>query len=125
MWPISELAGQLGEASSWRPVFALAIAIAESGHLETPAKEPSSPGGRIEENLVMSCSPSALIKRMLKGEKLPALLLTAPASKWGWKGATPPGGQGPPPTPLVILKLEVVVSGWAGFDQGVKTALVV
>ena len=36
--------GQLGTACSWRPVFALAAAIAASEHLATPAILPTTPG---------------------------------------------------------------------------------
>lgn len=52
------------------------------------------------------------------------MLLIEPAVKPGLKGGTPAGGQGPPPGPLLTVKVEVDSIG-ALPDQGVRIALVV
>src|SRR5829696_8852952 len=125
MRPIWLPDGQLGSASSALPVLALAASIAASGHLPTPASLPSTPGGRIAENLVMFCSPSWRVRRMTKGVKDLALLLMLPAEKPGLKEGTPPGGQGPAPMPRVISKVDLVTIGLPGADQPVISASVV
>ena len=66
--PIREPAGQLGEASSSRPLLERAAAIAASGQRAIPAILPTTPGGRVGESLVISSSPSWRVRRRLKGE---------------------------------------------------------
>src|SRR5258705_3661167 len=117
LWPISEPAGHEGLAISCRPLFDFATAIAESGHLPTPASLPSTPGGNTAEKRVMSCSPSFLCRRMSKGEKEPALLLIEPAEKSGLKPGVASGGHGPPPIPWTIWKEVVLVILWLRPDH--------
>jgi hypothetical protein len=52
------------------------------------------------------------------------LLLIEPAVKPGRKPGVLFGGQGAPPMPRSISKLDLVVTGLSGFAQGVNSATV-
>src|SRR5665811_1279945 len=119
--PICDAAGQEGRASSSLPSRPLARAIAASGHQGTPASLAVTPGGRIASKRVRSWSPSRRVSRIEKGLKCPAALLCEPASKPGAKGWAPGGGQGPPPGPETISKLEPAGTGGPP-DQGAIVA---
>src|ERR1044072_498652 len=117
MLPISLFWGQLGALCSSEPLFSWAMEIAESEHLPTPAIFATAPSGRIAENLVMSCSPSCLGRRIRKGLWEPSLLLRVPPLKPGWKGGTPAAGQGAPPGPAFTWKGEEASTASSGLAQ--------
>ena len=81
---------------------------------------PATPGGRVAERRVMSCSASWRVRRISKGEKAPAALLSEPAWKPGWKGKLCEG-QGEPPGPEEIWKAAASLTSGPP-AQGVRVA---
>jgi hypothetical protein len=100
---------------------------ARVGAERDPVSFADRPGGNWLENLVISCSPSLRVIRMVSGLYAPALLFWVPAITCGANGGTPPEGHAPPSKPFVIANGGIggIRGAPSGSAHGLSSALTV